>query len=106
MRARIAANKDTGSRIALRESRMTRSDIGRSVQTSHRLKILAIFFSLLAEAAALTLNDVWLFVSEAPQYLTSSKKFMQNYKIFFPIDVHLVDDKHLEPAKLRTSYCC
>ena len=30
--------------------------------------------------------------SGATQHMTSSKKFMRNYKVFSPIDVHLADD--------------
>ncbi|KAG6615788.1 gag-pol polyprotein [Phytophthora cinnamomi] len=37
-------------------------------------------------------NEVWLVDSGATQHMTSSKKFMRNYKKISPVDVHLADD--------------
>uniref|UniRef100_A0AAV1UHD7 Retrovirus-related Pol polyprotein from transposon TNT 1-94-like beta-barrel domain-containing protein n=1 Tax=Peronospora matthiolae TaxID=2874970 RepID=A0AAV1UHD7_9STRA len=37
-------------------------------------------------------SNVWLVDSGATQHMTSSKKFMKNYKVFNPVDVHLADD--------------
>uniref|UniRef100_A0AAV1TL77 CCHC-type domain-containing protein n=1 Tax=Peronospora matthiolae TaxID=2874970 RepID=A0AAV1TL77_9STRA len=37
-------------------------------------------------------SNVWLVDSGATQHMTSSKKFMKNYKVFNPADVHLADD--------------
>lgn len=37
-------------------------------------------------------EEVWLVDSGATQHMTCSKKFMTNYKVFSPIDVHLADD--------------
>ena len=37
-------------------------------------------------------SNVWLVDSGAMQHMTSSKKFMKNYKVFNPVDVHLADD--------------
>uniref|UniRef100_A0AAV1V0D7 Retrovirus-related Pol polyprotein from transposon TNT 1-94-like beta-barrel domain-containing protein n=1 Tax=Peronospora matthiolae TaxID=2874970 RepID=A0AAV1V0D7_9STRA len=37
-------------------------------------------------------SNVWLYDSGATQHMTSSKKFMKNYKVSNPVDVHLADD--------------
>uniref|UniRef100_A0AAV1TPS2 Reverse transcriptase Ty1/copia-type domain-containing protein n=1 Tax=Peronospora matthiolae TaxID=2874970 RepID=A0AAV1TPS2_9STRA len=37
-------------------------------------------------------SNVWLIDSGATQHMTCSKKFMKNYKVFNPADVHLADD--------------
>ena len=37
-------------------------------------------------------SDVWLVDSGATQHMTSTKKFMKNYKEISPVDVHLADD--------------
>uniref|UniRef100_A0AAV1T0R4 Retrovirus-related Pol polyprotein from transposon TNT 1-94-like beta-barrel domain-containing protein n=1 Tax=Peronospora matthiolae TaxID=2874970 RepID=A0AAV1T0R4_9STRA len=37
-------------------------------------------------------SNVWLVDSGATQHMTSSKKFMKNYKVFISVDVHLADD--------------
>uniref|UniRef100_A0AAV1TGQ7 Retrovirus-related Pol polyprotein from transposon TNT 1-94-like beta-barrel domain-containing protein n=1 Tax=Peronospora matthiolae TaxID=2874970 RepID=A0AAV1TGQ7_9STRA len=37
-------------------------------------------------------SNVWLVDLGATQHMTTSKKFMKNYKVFNPVDVHLADD--------------
>ncbi|KAG3230570.1 hypothetical protein PI124_g24332 [Phytophthora idaei] len=37
-------------------------------------------------------SDMWLVDSGATQHMTSSKKYMRNYKTISPVDVHLADD--------------
>uniref|UniRef100_A0AAV1V1L6 Uncharacterized protein n=1 Tax=Peronospora matthiolae TaxID=2874970 RepID=A0AAV1V1L6_9STRA len=37
-------------------------------------------------------SNVWLVDSGATQHMTSSKKYIKNYKVFIPVDVHLADD--------------
>ncbi|KAG3058277.1 hypothetical protein PI125_g25259 [Phytophthora idaei] len=37
-------------------------------------------------------SGVWLVDSGATQHMTSSKKYMKNYKKIYPVDVHLADD--------------
>uniref|UniRef100_H3GZY1 CCHC-type domain-containing protein n=1 Tax=Phytophthora ramorum TaxID=164328 RepID=H3GZY1_PHYRM len=37
-------------------------------------------------------SDMWLIDSGATQHMTSSNKYMRNYKTMAPVDVHLADD--------------
>ena len=37
-------------------------------------------------------SKVWLVDLGATQHMTSSKKYMKNYKVFYAVDVHLADD--------------
>ena len=37
-------------------------------------------------------SNMWLVGLGATQHMTSSKRFMKNYKDFGPVDVHLADD--------------
>ncbi|KAG6590647.1 Gag-Pol polyprotein [Phytophthora cinnamomi] len=49
-------------------------------------------FSVGGVAPTTKSNEVWLVDSGATQHMTSSKKFMRNYKKISPVDVHLADD--------------
>ena len=46
----------------------------------------------ISDATSAKSSDIWLVDSGATQNMTCSKKFMTNYKVFSPIDVHLADD--------------
>uniref|UniRef100_A0AAV1V6I0 CCHC-type domain-containing protein n=1 Tax=Peronospora matthiolae TaxID=2874970 RepID=A0AAV1V6I0_9STRA len=48
---------------------------------------------------------MWLVDSGATQHMTSSKKFMRNYKDFVPVDVHLADDGIVQAIKRVTLSC-
>ena len=42
---------------------------------------------------------MWLVGLGATQHMTSSKRFMKNYKDFGPVDVHLADDGVVLPSE-------
>ena len=48
-------------------------------------------------------SNVWLVDSGATQHMTSSKKFMKNYEVFDPVDVHLADDGVVQAIGKSTS---
>ncbi|CEG37391.1 FOG: Transposon-encoded proteins with TYA, reverse transcriptase, integrase domains in various combinations [Plasmopara halstedii] len=50
-------------------------------------------FAISGSSDSVQANDVWLVDAGATQHMTSSKKFMRNYKAFSPIDVQLADDE-------------
>uniref|UniRef100_H3H7L8 CCHC-type domain-containing protein n=1 Tax=Phytophthora ramorum TaxID=164328 RepID=H3H7L8_PHYRM len=49
-------------------------------------------FSVGRTSSAAKPSDMWLVDSGATQHMTSSSKYMRNYKKMAPVDVHLADD--------------
>uniref|UniRef100_H3H9D2 CCHC-type domain-containing protein n=1 Tax=Phytophthora ramorum TaxID=164328 RepID=H3H9D2_PHYRM len=49
-------------------------------------------FSVGRTSSAAKPSDMWLVDSGATQHMTSSNKYMRNYKKMAPVDVHLADD--------------
>ena len=74
--ARIRENGD--------RQRSQRANVAQSVDDSGDF-----LFSVGGEA---TTSEMWLVDSGATQHMTSSQKFMRNYKKISPVDVHLADD--------------
>ena len=50
-------------------------------------------------------SNMWLVDSGATQHMTSSKRFMRNYKEFGPVDVHIADDGVVHELEKVTSSC-